>query len=89
MDMAKMYCVYDDLAKKASPPFFADNDDVAVRQFRQLVEPLPPFARADFKLFAVGEMDLETMEIVFAVDVTEIDTVRKFKAEIEVGNGQA
>ena len=30
--METIFCVFDDLSKRASPPFFADNDDVAVRQ---------------------------------------------------------
>ena len=55
---------------------------MAVRQFRQLVEPLPPFARKDFKLFRIGEMDVETMEIVFPEEPVEIDTVRRFEAEV-------
>nr|QJB18833.1 MAG: nonstructural protein [Microvirus sp.] len=80
--METMFCVFDDLAKKASPPFFADNDDVAVRQFRQLVDPLPPFARKDFKLFRLGEMDAQTMEMFFIEDPVEIDTVRRFETEV-------
>lgn len=79
--METMYCVFDELGKKASPPFFAENDDVAVRQFRQLMEPLPPFARVDFKLFRIGEMDTETMEIVFPEEPVEVDTVRRFQVE--------
>ena len=78
-----LYCVFDVLAEKASPPFFADNDDVAVRQFRQLVEPLPPFARKDFKLFKVAQINESTMEIFFVDDgPVEIDTVRRFEVEV-------
>jgi len=82
-DMVKMYVVYDALAEKASPPFFGDNDEVAVRQFRQLVEPLPPFARKDFKLFYIGEMDVKNVQIFSNVNgYEEIDTVRRFEAEV-------
>ena len=80
--METLFCVFDDLAKKASPPFFADNDDVAVRQFRQLVEPLPPFARKDFKLFRIGEMDVETMEIYLVGSPVQIEAFRGFEAEV-------
>ena len=80
--METMFVVFDVLAKKASPPFFADNDAVAVRQFRQLIEPLPPFARKDFKLFRIGEMDVETMEGFFVEEPVEVDTVRRFEAEV-------
>ena len=81
--METLFCVFDDLAKKASPPFFADNDDVAVRQFRQLVEPIPPFARKDFKLFRIAKMDEQAM-VIFYVDggPIEIDTIRRFEAEV-------
>ena len=79
--METLFCVFDDLAKKASPPFFADNDDVAVRQFRQLIEPLPPFARKDFKLFRIGEMDVETMEIYLESPV-QVEAFRGFEAEV-------
>ena len=77
-----LYCVFDDLSKKASPPFFADNDDVAVRQFRQLVEPLPPFARKDFKLFRLGEMDIVGMKMFTLFEPVEVDTVRRFEVEV-------
>lgn len=77
-----LYCIYDSLGEKASPPFFADNDDVAVRQYRTLVEDIPPFARVDFKLFHIGAMNIYTMEIV-PVEPDEVDTVRRFKAEVE------
>ena len=80
--METIFCVFDDLSKKASPPFFADNDDVAVRQFRQLVEPLPPFERKDFKLFRLGEMDIVGMKMFTLFEPVEVDTVRRFDAEV-------
>ena len=77
----ELYCIYDDLGEKASPPFAAENDEVAVRQYRTLLDEVPAFARKDFKLFRIGLFDFQSMDIMSDSPV-EIDTIRRFEAEL-------
>ena len=76
-----LFCIFDELGDKASPPFAAENDEVAVRQYRTLLEEVPAFARKDFKLLRVGYFNYVDMHIESCVPV-QIDTVRRFETEV-------
>ena len=76
-----LFCIFDELGDKASPPFAAENDEVAVRQYRTLLDEVPAFARKDFKLFRIGLFDFQSMDIM-SDSLVEIDTIRRFEAEL-------
>ena len=76
-----LFCIFDELGEKASPPFAAENDEVAVRQYRTLLDEVPAFARKDFKLYKVGFFNYANMKIDSHTPI-EVDTIRRFEAEL-------
>lgn len=61
--MTKLYSIRDVLAKAFGPPFTAKNDDVAVRQFRNLISEVPSYDQENYKLYCVGEFRNEDEEM--------------------------
>lgn len=58
------YCIQDKQAKRAMQPFFRENDDIAVRDFRQSInQPESPFYDNpdDYTLLWIGEWDDKTL----------------------------
>ena len=59
--------VYDDKAKFYSTPFFSQNDEVAIRDFVDIVEnPKSPFGknRDDYSLVSIGTFNADTGTLV-------------------------
>lgn len=52
-----MYCIYDKIAKLGAPPFVAVNDNVALRQFQNLMRENPLVNSDDYLLFKFGSYD--------------------------------
>jgi hypothetical protein len=62
----KYYSIFDKKAKFFSTPFTQVNDDVAIREFSDLVrdETLQPFKHPeDYKLYVLGSWDDQTGDI--------------------------
>lgn len=49
-----MYSVVDSAAEEYGYPFVAKTENVAVRQFRNLMEQVPEYSRKDFQLVELG-----------------------------------
>ena len=55
----RLYSVYDKVAKEHGPVFEAKNDDVALRNLRQMMHKNPSFKHDEFDLFFHGQFDNE------------------------------
>ncbi len=58
-----MYVVFDRVAEEAGPIFTAKNDEVAQRQFGNMLSSEKVTTFQDFVLFKIGIYDSETMEV--------------------------
>ena len=58
-----LYVVHDAVAEDSGPPFQAVNDQVAKRQFAQLLENAPETTKADYLLFRIAEWDSSDMQV--------------------------
>lgn len=56
---SRVYVIYDTVAKEAGPLFTAKNDDVAARNFRQLLDHEKVENPKEYQLMCVGEYDPE------------------------------
>lgn len=65
--LMKMYTILDHLADEAGPPFIAKNDNVARRQFENLIVETfrgsPQPREGEYSLFAIGTFDTTTVEL--------------------------
>lgn len=63
--IAIIYTVYDIQAKRAIQPLIRENDQIAARDFEQLVATQKPFNNNpdDYVLYRIGQWDDETMYI--------------------------
>ena len=56
-----LYVVFDKLAKEAGPIFEAKNDDVAVRNFKRMLQENKSLQVAEFDLVRIGTFDSEDL----------------------------
>jgi hypothetical protein len=56
-----LYCMFDEIAKLASPPIIERNDTSASRHFTEAIQQHPN--GNDMSLYCVGQIDMETMEV--------------------------
>nr|QJB18787.1 MAG: nonstructural protein [Microvirus sp.] len=68
-----VYVIYDKVAEDSGPMFEAVNDGVALRQAVNILKPLPPLFRDEYKLVCLGEYNPSTMEIQRFLPPREID----------------
>lgn len=52
-----VYSIYDIKAQKYGPLFEATNDEVAARQFVQVLQKIQPIFRTEYKLYKIGSFD--------------------------------
>lgn len=83
--MMSLYVMFDKVAKKASAPFDATNDEAAYRGFRIRLEGVPELARGDFKLLHVADFDDSTGFVTGKV-AYEVDSPKALDNALEVGN---
>lgn len=55
-----LYSIYDSVAQAFSPPFTADGEPVARRQYGMLVMDMPEHIRGDYMLYKLGEFDYKS-----------------------------
>lgn len=77
----KLYVIYDRAAEECGPVYEAKNDQVAIRQFKQVMEKAIAGAWDEFWLYSVGELDTKTMRIIPGLNRVEIQK----KGDIEDG----
>lgn len=65
-----LYVIYDRVAEESGPCFDAVNRGIALRNFRNLMEKVPGYQKADYRLYQVAHYDARTMKIE-AVDPPE------------------
>lgn len=85
-----VYSVYDIKAQRYGPLFEATNDEVAARQFAQMMKNIEPLFRPEYKLFFLGIFDFVSgdlrqeerpKEIPVIYDVSQIKVNRGGKDE--------
>lgn len=59
-----VYSVYDIKAQRYGPLYEATNNEVAARQFTQMIKSVQPLFRAEFKLFLIGFFDFVSGDLV-------------------------
>ena len=60
----KLFTIYDKIAGESGPLFEAKNEQVAIRQYDQLISQQEDIlSKDDFQLMCVGEYDHETMDL--------------------------
>lgn len=81
-----IYSVYDIKAQRYGPLFEAQNDEVASRQFVNLIQGIQAIFRPEYQLFCVGFFDFITGElsqnqppkqIVVMYDINKLSEVKK------------
>lgn len=73
---SRVYVIYDIVAKEAGPLFTAKNDDVAARNFRQLLAHENVEDPKEYQLMCVGEYDSEQPSL-FGLKVNDIINVEE------------
>lgn len=89
MTTIKAYSVFDKTAGTFATPFFAPNDDVAIRNFRYSLKRLDDIFVEDLELYYVGFFNNDTgvflNDDVFVID-TGVDVL--YQREIEKKNSE-
>lgn len=70
--MKLLYVIYDRTAEEAGPLFEAPNDGVALRNYRNVMDKVPGYQRADYRLYKLGSLDEHTMAMTVVVAPEEI-----------------
>lgn len=60
----KVYTVFDRVAEEAGPLYEAINDGIALRNFRGVMEKIPPYQHGDYRLYCIAEYDNKTMAVI-------------------------
>lgn len=61
--MKYLYTVMDVIAQEVAPPFWANNDGVALRNYQLMVKK-EGVQQGDYQLFRIGEISVETGKVV-------------------------
>lgn len=74
MELLFSYVIGDVVAEKFSPPFFAENEAVAIRQYGMLMKELAPHIRNDYQLWRTGSFNIKTGETTVLIPMVLILT---------------
>lgn len=77
----RIYVIYDRTAEECGPLFEAPNDGVALRSYRQLMEKLPVYQKADFRLYKIAAIDPHTMQ--FQVEISPVEVLYEEKEVVD------
>lgn len=58
-----LYSLMDLAADEYGPPFIAKTNEVALRQFKQLIGTVPADSRTDYRLVLIGTFDVATGDV--------------------------
>lgn len=56
-----LYTIFDRVAEEAGPTFNAVNDGIALRNFQNLMEKVPPIQKQEYRLYKVGTFNIHNM----------------------------
>nr|QJB21711.1 MAG: nonstructural protein [Microvirus sp.] len=59
--MNSLYTILDRVAEECGPLFESVNDGVALRNFKNLLDKVPPYQKSEYRLYKVGAFDTKTM----------------------------
>nr|QJB21670.1 MAG: nonstructural protein [Microvirus sp.] len=59
----RLYVIYDTVAEEAGPLFQAKNDEVAIRQVKNMLSQEKLVRPSDYKLYHLGSFDQNTMTL--------------------------
>lgn len=62
--MNLLYTILDRVAEESGPVFEACNDGVALRNFKNLLDKVPPYQQGEYRLYKIGSFDNNTMTMV-------------------------
>jgi hypothetical protein len=58
-----VYSIYDKVAKESGPLFFAKNEEVAQRQFNNVLGDFDEVRKSEYELILIGTFETETCEM--------------------------
>lgn len=67
-----LYSIYDMAAEKYAPIFEAINNQVAIRQFKNVMERVPNNSKNDFVLYLLGSFNYDTGVIVSNIAIIPV-----------------
>lgn len=70
--MNVLYTILDRVAEECGPIFEACNDGVALRNFKNLLDKVPPYQKSEYRIYKVGTFDNKTMALVTFVTPEEV-----------------